>query len=349
MHRSHDVVLGKARTTTTATAGPAIPVTVPPPDLGRAPIPEPRPAAGLAGANGHPYGSALVFRSNIPIPGDLVWILAVGSDARPGEDIRRQRSDSLHLLAVNPRTMQGTVVGFPRDSWVEIPGHGQGKINTALALGGPQLMAETVRHLTGLPVNYYVLTGFAGLPDIVDELGGVDVHVDRRMNDSGSGARFEPGWHHFNGAEALAFSRDRHDVPNGDFTRSENQGKLILASLAKMRAEVGDEDGLATWAHVLLNHVDLDMGMSDLMRLGALARRLAPESLNNVVVPGKVGTAAAGSRWCSSATPRPTCSSTCVPTPCSVAPAPRSPPRPRPPKSRPPRDAHRRPTATVFP
>jgi LCP family protein required for cell wall assembly len=295
LHRKHDIVLGKVQPSTTVTVGPTVVVqTVPPPDLGRPPIPEPRPAAGLAGANGSPYGAARTFRSNIPIPGDLVWILAVGSDARPGQDIRRQRSDSMHLLAVNPRTMQGTVLGFPRDSWVDIPGHGQGKINTALALGGPQLMVDTVRNLTGLPVNYYVLTGFQGIQDIVNELNGVNVYVDRRMNDSGSGARFEPGWHHFNGAEALAFSRDRHDVPNGDFSRSENQGKLILASLAKMRAEVGDEDGLSTWARVLMRHVDLDMGMSDLMRLGALAHRLSPESLNNVVVPGKVGTAGGG-------------------------------------------------------
>ena len=295
LHRKHDIVLGKARPTTTVTVGPTVVLqTVPPPDLGRPPIPEPRPAPGLARANGSPYGTARAFRSDIPIPADLVWILASGSDARPGEDIRRQRSDSMHLLAVNPRTMQGTVLGFPRDSWVDIPGHGQGKINTALALGGPQLMVDTVRNLTGLPVQYYVLTGFQGIQDIVNELGGVNVYVDRRMNDSGSGARFEPGWHHFNGAEALAFSRDRHDVPNGDFSRSENQGKLILASLAKMRAEVGDDDGLSTWIHVLLNHVDLDMGMSDLMRLGALAHRLSPESLNNVVVPGKVGTAGGG-------------------------------------------------------
>ncbi|MBV8690657.1 MAG: LCP family protein [Actinobacteria bacterium] len=291
LKNKHDVVVGKPKSTTTALPGPTVVPTVPPPDLGRPPIPEPKPAVGLAGANGHPYGAALQFRSNTPIPGDLVWILVAGSDARPGEDIRHTRSDSLHLLCINPRTMQGTILGFPRDSWVQIPGHGQGKINTALALGGPQLMAETIRNLTGLPVNYYVLTGFQGIQDIVNELNCVDVYVDRRMNDSGSGARFEPGWHHFNGAEALAFSRDRHDVPNGDFSRSENQGKLILAALSKMRAEVGDEDGLETWIRVLLRHVDLDMGMSDLTRLGALARRLNPSVLNNVVVPGKVGTA----------------------------------------------------------
>jgi LCP family protein required for cell wall assembly len=225
------------------------------------------------------------------VPDELVFVLVAGSDARPREDLRRTRADSLHLLAVNPRTLEGTVLGFPRDSWVEIPGHGAGKINTALQLGGPDLLAETVRHLTGLPVDYYVLTGFNGLPAMVDELGGVDVFVDRRMNDSYSGARFEPGWHHFNGAETLAFTRDRHDVPNGDFSRSENQGKVILAALAKMRAEVGDDNGLGHWLDVLVRHVVLDVPMQELRPLAALGRRLEPEFVRNVVVPGRVGTA----------------------------------------------------------
>ncbi|MDQ1374058.1 MAG: polyisoprenyl-teichoic acid--peptidoglycan teichoic acid transferase [Actinomycetota bacterium] len=287
--RKADLVVGKLKGTTT-TPVTAAPVTVPPPNLGRAPLPEPRPARGLTGANGRPYGT-IAFSSDTPVPGHLLFILVAGSDARPGEDLRRTRSDSIHLLAVNPRTLEGTVMGFPRDSWVDIPGHGAGKINTALQLGGPDLLAQTVRHLTGLPVHYYVLTSFPGLTSMVDELGGVDVFVDRRMNDSYSGARFEPGWHHFNGSEALAFSRDRHDVPNGDFSRSENQGKLILAALAKMRGEVGDDEGIRQWIRVMLRHVVLDVSADEVLPLGALARRLEPASLRNIVVPGRVGTA----------------------------------------------------------
>jgi LCP family protein required for cell wall assembly len=289
--RKEDLVIGKPKaTTTTAVMAPTTMVTVPPPLLGRGTIPEPRRVAGLKGANGRPYGPIAVT-SDTPIPRDLLFILVAGSDARPRGDIRRTRADSLHLLAVNPRTLEGTVMGFPRDSWVDIPGHGAGKINTALQLGGPDLLAETVRHLTGLPVHYYVLTSFPGLAGMVDELGGVDVHVDRRMNDSASGARFEPGWHHFNGNEALAFCRDRHDVPNGDFSRSENQGKVILAALAKMRSEVGDDEGIRRWIGVLLRHVSLDVPMNEVLPLGALARRLEPEFLRNIVIPGRVGTA----------------------------------------------------------
>ena len=96
------------------------------------------------------------------MPDGLVFVLAIGSDARPGSDPRRGNADSIHLLAVDPATGSGTVLGLPRDAWVEIPGRGKGKINSALRLGGPQLLAETFRKLTGLPVHYTILTGFDG-------------------------------------------------------------------------------------------------------------------------------------------------------------------------------------------
>jgi LCP family protein required for cell wall assembly len=241
--------------------------------------------------DGAPPGAAIPFTSSEAVPEDLVFILVAGSDARPREDLYRTRADSLHLLAVNPATGQGTVLGFPRDSWVEIPGHGRDKINNALALGGPDLLAATVRRLTGLPVHYYVITGFSGFTRMVDDLGGVDVLVERRMNDRVSGARFERGWHRMSGPEALAFTRNRNDVANGDFSRSENQGLVMLAALAKMRAEVGDDAGLARWIGVLVNYVRLDVPRDRLPGLAALARRLDPANLRNVVAPGRIGSA----------------------------------------------------------
>ena len=281
-----DIVIGKPTTTLSALPGPTV-ATLPPSAVGG-------PArAGerrlLLGADGRPFGAPLVFRSDVPVPGDLVFILVAGGDARPREELRRSHADSVHLLAVNPRTLQGTVLGFPRDAWVEIPGRGNGKLTSALSLGGPELLAQTVQRLTGLPVHYWVLTGFGGLSAMVDELGGVDVLVERRMNDRASGAHFEPGWHHFNGAQALAFSRDRHSAPDGDFTRSRNQGTLLLATLHKMRAEVRDDDGLRRWLDVLVRHVDLDVPVRSLLPLAALARRLDPASVTNVVAPGRVG------------------------------------------------------------
>ena len=245
--------------------------------------------------DGAPYGPAIPFTSSVEVPTNLVWVLAIGSDARPGGDMRKSNGDSIHLIGVDPQTGAGTIVGFPRDSWVKIPGYGTGKINSALARGGPKLMAETVRQLTGLPVDFYVLTAFEGFQRIVDELGGVNVHVDKNMNDRFSGARFDPGWHNMNGGQALAYSRDRHDVPNGDFTRSLHQGNVMMSGLAKLRAEVGDDEGLHRWIGVLLRHADLDSPPTSLLPLAALARKLDPAKITNIVAPGRVGTAGSAS------------------------------------------------------
>lgn len=286
------VVVGSTSdSTSTVPAEPAVipqpetPPEQPPPG----PRPEPPPAVGLKAPNGRPYGPAIEFTSDIAVPENLVFVLVLGSDARPHEDLMTSRADSIHLLALNPANGAGTIVGFPRDSYVEFPGGGRGKINDALARGGPALVAQTVRRLTGLPVHYYVLTGFVGLARMVDELGGVDVPVERRMRDRMSGTRFEPGWHRFDGAEALAFTRDRTSVANGDFSRSENHGTLLLAALGKLRAEVSDNSGLFHWTGILSRNCRLDVAPDDLRRLAALARRLAPERISNVVVPGRIG------------------------------------------------------------
>jgi len=290
------LVIGKSSTTTTALPGPTIvtdPSTTttaeaPTTTAGHATGPVVAPVSnGLP--NGSPYGPAIPFTSSAAVPTDLVWVLAIGSDARPGQDMRRTNGDSIHLIGVDPGTGAGTIVGFPRDSWVAIPGHGTGKINSALALGGPQLMAQTVRQLTGLPVDYYVLTGFDGFQKIVDEVGGVDVNVGQKMNDHFSGAYFQPGWYDMNGGQALAYSRDRHDFANGDFTRSLDQGNVFLSALAKLRAEVGDDGGLQRWIGVLLRHADFDSPPQQLLPLAALARRIDPAKVTNVVVPGRSG------------------------------------------------------------
>ena len=269
-------------------------VTVPAPDIGRAPIPAPKGSRSLLSANGQAYGRALAFHSNIPIKAGLVFVLIVGSDARPGQDLRHTRTDSLHVVAIDPATRAGTIVGIPRDTYVPIPGHGEAKINTAMGSGGISLLMETVRNFTGLPIEYYVLTGFQGFSEMVDELGGVDVYVPRNMDDKYSGAHFQEGYHHFNGEQALAFCRDRHDVAYGDFTRSENQGRLMLATLAKLRSEVDDDSGLRRWLSVLAAHAEFDASMSEMESLAAMVRRIDPSWLQNVVMPGKTGTASGG-------------------------------------------------------
>jgi anionic cell wall polymer biosynthesis LytR-Cps2A-Psr (LCP) family protein len=91
------------------------------------------------------------------------------------------------------------------------------------------------------------------------------------------------------GGQALAFSRNRSDVEQGDLTRSEHQGLVMLSALAKMRAEVADDGGVGRWISVMLKYTKLNVPLNKLPQLGALARRLDPGRIRNVVAPGRLG------------------------------------------------------------
>lgn len=253
-----------------------------------------RPATrGLWPPDGRPPGPAKRFLDAVDTSGGLQFVLILGSDARSGNP-ERARTDSIHVLALDPSTQRGTIVGIPRDSWVDIPGHGKRKINEAMNLGGPELAVRTLRNVTGMPITYYILTAFQGMQSVVNDLGGVDVYVPYDMNDPPSAAFFQAGWHRMDGGKALAFSRNRH-IPAGDFARSENQGRLMLDVLKKLRAETERRREVEAWLNILVKHVRLDMSFSELVRLGLLARITAASSVNNVVAPGRVGTAGGAS------------------------------------------------------
>src|SRR5262245_46016672 len=99
-----------------------------------------------------------------------IYILALGSDARPGQGIDKERADSIHIIAYNPEAGRGTILGIPRDSWVNIPGHGTDKINASLSYGGPALTVKTVEALTGLKFDFYAITSFVGLTNLIKSL-----------------------------------------------------------------------------------------------------------------------------------------------------------------------------------
>jgi LCP family protein required for cell wall assembly len=276
------LVIGKLRNVEKIREGPA-PTAEPAP-----PAPPVKPVSQVApylrkAPPPPPVAAALPI---LNIPKDLKFFLVIGSDARPGQDITRARADSIHIAAVDPLVKKGTVLGIPRDSYVDIPGHGKRKINAALALGGPDLLGQVVKNVTGLPVSHYAVTGFDGMTRITDELEGVDIDVPYEMKDKYSGADFEPGKRHMNGRDVLAFSRARHGVPGGDLGRSLNHGRVILQTLEKMRKEVSSGDGIMKWLKILYKHASLNMSIGDAFELGKLARQISPSNLENVVASG---------------------------------------------------------------
>jgi polyisoprenyl-teichoic acid--peptidoglycan teichoic acid transferase len=222
--------------------------------------------------------------------GEPFFALLVGNDGRPGLD--GQRGDALHVLAVNPSTSSATILNIPRDTWVDVPGHGGEKITMAYWYGGPQLQAETVRGFTGIPISFVITTSFDGFTRMVDEMGGMDFDVPFPMNDFNSGARFEAGPQRLDGAAALAFARNRN-IPDGDLRRTEHQGRLLISALSKVQNEAATPSATLRCLGILARNTHLEgVGLTDLYRLARLAMSIDPTQVRNVTLPareGKVG------------------------------------------------------------
>jgi LCP family protein required for cell wall assembly len=206
------------------------------------------------------------------------FILLIGNDLRPG--VSGARGDALHVLGVNPAKHQASMIDIPRDTcW-----NGD-KINVGNTQS-PRVQANDVGGLVGVQISYVVDLDFAGFTSIVDGVGGVDVNVPMQMHDKFTGANFAPGLQHMTGAQALQFSRDRHDFPTSDIVRTHNQGVLILDAMRQLRKQMQTAPGEFKMLALLGRHAQLDgIGIKDLYRLGRLAFSLNPDQIQNITMP----------------------------------------------------------------
>jgi len=228
--------------------------------------------------------------SGVDISPDVVWILAVGSDARPGEDMTHSRGDALQLIGMNTRTHAAAAIGVPRDSWVDIPGHGHNKINASLYFGGPQLLGETVGNLVGIQPDYVFVTRFPYFIAMVKEIGGIEVNNPRAFSDSALRPKgFKAGHIHLNGYDAMAFSRIRHSLPRGDFDRSANQQRVLRGIQAKIRARASAPGFIERGVLTAMQHMHTDLGPGELYRLAQAVAQVDPSKISNCVVQGGIG------------------------------------------------------------
>ncbi|MDH3499055.1 MAG: LCP family protein [Acidimicrobiia bacterium] len=256
----------------------------------------------LAGEPGAQAGAAdawQVVGAKLAGLGEAAWygdgprlVLVLGSDARPGQRVTGFRADSVHIVGSVPATGQGSIVGIPRDSWVDASYGGRSKLTNTMASRGPEVVLETVQALTGLELEGYLVTGFAGFEDLIDGFGGFTIDVPYGMSDSKSNAYFRTGVQEFDGADALAFSRNRTDTPRGDFGRSFNHGVVMLAVMPEVQSMGIDE--LPRLLELLTAFVLTDLSASDLLAISAAAYELDPEQVTNIVAPGRVGSTSGG-------------------------------------------------------
>jgi LCP family protein required for cell wall assembly len=245
---------------------------------------------GLAASWSFVSASANVFHitktaagTNEWTPGQPLFVLLLGSDFRPGAGCGC--SDAVHVVGIPAGGGQATFINVPRDSRVDVPGHGLMKITEAMSAGGPQLTAQTVSEWMGVPITYTIVTEFDGLSSMVDEFGGITVNVPERMDDSFTQVHLDPGPVPMDGDLALRFARSRH-VTGGDYQRTQNQALLVLSALGEIRAAGTSPADTVRYLGILARHTTLEgMSTADLFRLARVAVAIDPANVKSVLVP----------------------------------------------------------------
>lgn len=228
--------------------------------------------------------------------GHAVNYVIMGSDSRDPADAGAGRSDVLMVAHLAADRKSAELISFPRDMWVTIPGHGKNKINAAYAFGGPQLTVLTLQNLLGVRMDHVVLADFAGFVALTDDIGGVTINNPHYSDEAGH--RFPVGMITIRGEEALAYVRERHQLPHGDLDRAERQRLVVQAILAKALSPgmLADPIRFSRFAADAANNVTVDNSMTpDEMRSTALSLRFSPEDVVSMQAPiSGFGTSADG-------------------------------------------------------
>lgn len=228
-------------------------------------------------------------------------ILVVGSDSR--EALTREeraelttgstegdRADTIFVLTIGGgRT---ALLAFPRDLFVTRCDGSQGRINAAVALGGPSCLVQTVSQLSGLPISHYLTVHFGGFRSLVDAVGGVEVCLERPISDASAGIDLPAGCQVLDGAQALGFVRVRK-IDN-DLERIKRQQQFLKA----LADELADPGTLANPVRLVqvagaggaALTADQELGPIDLLRVGWGLRGLASSGLNAHTVPASPAT-----------------------------------------------------------
>jgi len=204
-------------------------------------------------------------------------IALLGSDKRPNSPT--WRTDTIIVVSLDMDRNLVRLLSIPRDLWVNIPGHGPDRINTADLWGemdhkggGPELVKQTIYQNLGIPIHYWVRVDFDGFKRIIDAVGGVDVDVECPLPDIG----LETGVQHMDGEMALWYARSR--MTTNDFDRSRRQRKLLMA-LWEQALNPGIIPQIPTLLATMNDAVQTDLPPDQIIALAMLGLKLRPNQI----------------------------------------------------------------------
>ena len=201
-------------------------------------------------------------------------------------------TDTMLLLRFNPETKKVVLLSIPRDTRVEVPGHGVNKVNAANALGGPALSARTVSELLGgIGVDRYITINVQGVQALIDALGGVTVYVPKDMKYQDDSqhlyVNLKAGKQHLNGDQALQLLRFRNDEL-GDIGRVQRQ-QMVMRALSEQALNPATLARLPQILSVIKSHIDTNLTVEELVALVGFATSIDRSNMQMLIVPGEYG------------------------------------------------------------
>ncbi|WP_134699954.1 LCP family protein [Ammoniphilus sp. YIM 78166] len=216
-------------------------------------------------------------------------VMLLGVDSR-GEN--KSRSDTIMLASVNPMLQKITLLSIPRDTLAVIPSYGEDKFNHAMYYGGPALMKETMEEFFDIKVDHYVALDFEGFTKLVDELGGIEVNVNRRMKyydpTDGTDIDIQKGLQQLNGKQALDYARFRKsDIGSdaSDFDRMERQQEVVR-KLADKATSITSIFRVFKIMAILGENVKTDFKEEQVRKLAILFRDFSSSGIATIELQG---------------------------------------------------------------
>lgn len=230
------------------------------------------------GGNGLIDGGIRAILSDSDVAREPFYVLLLGTDGRPGEEV--YRSDSIMLARIDPTEKSASLISIPRDTMVVYNGETM-KINATHAVNGPQGVVEAVNDLCfngEQKISHYAEINFEGMEDLIDAVGGIDLEATEEVDDPEHlDIKIEKGFQHMDGATALTYARCRYTYADGDFTRMRHQ-RQVLSALAKKILNDLDPATIMGTVEELSKVVITTLGVQDIVSVANAMRGMDVEN-----------------------------------------------------------------------
>ena len=230
------------------------------------------------GGNGVIDGGIRAILSDSDVAREPFYVLLLGTDGRPGEEV--YRSDSIILARIDPTEKKASLISIPRDTMVVYNGETM-KINATHAVNGPQGVVEAVNDLCfngEQKISHYAEINFEGMEDLIDAVGGIDLEATEEVDDPEHlDIKIEKGFQHMDGATALTYARCRYTYVDGDFTRMRHQ-RQVLSALAKKILNDLDPATIMGTVEELSKVVITTLGVQDIVSVANAMRGMDVEN-----------------------------------------------------------------------